>query len=331
MKLLFPGKFILAASFVLFSAVASFQQTPRGVPPPKPLPRQTLPSETFGTFEKAISTTQSVNLKFCVSEGDVELNGWGRDEVRIFVRGGREPVMKTLERDSSSDKAAWLLIGSLTARDAVGSDCLAGQKIELDVPFSASVDISGRSAGITIDTVRRAKVKIVEGSIRLRNISAGVTAEVFQGDVLVESSGGPVSLQSGTGNITAFDLKPGEIADAFRAKTNSGTISMQGVNHRQIEASSIFGSVIFDGRLLSGGIYDFKTTNGRVRLRIPAETSGKIAAAYGFGSFQSAIPYKILTENNTGGGKSIVIQFGEGDATVNITTASGSIAIERGQ
>ncbi|MER3430089.1 MAG: hypothetical protein C4324_03415 [Blastocatellia bacterium] len=331
MKFLIAVKIILTLILAFSFAAANFAQTPPQLPPPKPLPRQAISAERPANYEKAIPTSATVNLKFCVSEGEVQLNGWGRDEIRVFVRNGREPMMKTLERDPKSEKAAWLLIGSQTDRDAVGSNCLAAQTIELDVPYAASVDISGRSAGIVIHAVRRAKVTIVEGSLRLRNLSAGVTAEVFQGDILVEASGGPIWLRSSTGNITAIDLKPGETGDEFHAKTNSGAISMQRVIHRQIEAGSIFGSVVFDGRFLPGGLYDFKTTNGSVRLRIPLATSGTIAAAYGFGSFQSDIPYKLLAENNTGGGRSIVVQFGTGDATVNITTASGSIAIERGQ
>lgn len=319
----------VAAFLLLISAVASGQSIPKA-PLPKPI-RPPVGQEAPGTYEKAIAVQPNVSVKLCVSHGELRINGWSRDEVRVFVRQGRDPFFKILERDAESDKAAWLFVGNSPQRDPTASECLSGETIDLDVPFQASIDISGRTAGVTIDSIRRAKAKIVEGSVRLRNISGGVTAEVFQGDVFVESSTGAISLQAGSGNIAAIDLKPAEAGDGFRARTNSGTISIQGVKHRQIEAGSIFGSVVFDGGFLPGGIYDFKTTNGKVRLLLPLNASARIAAAYGFGAFQSSIPYKVLTENNTGGGKSIVVQFGDGGATVNITTASGTIAIDRSQ
>ncbi|MEW6361037.1 MAG: DUF4097 family beta strand repeat-containing protein [Pyrinomonadaceae bacterium] len=327
---LFFGKMNRAAAILLFLGGAALAQSPPKSPPPKSVPPPVRP-EVFGTYEKAISAVPGVSVKLCVAQGEVKINGWGREEVRVFVRSGRDPFFKILERDADSNKAAWLFIGNSPASDPGASECLTGETIELDLPFGATLDISGRTAGVAVESIRRAKAKIVEGSVRLRNVSGGVTAEVFQGDVFVESCLGPISLQAGAGNITAFDLKPGEIGDGFRARTNSGTISMQGVKHRQIDAGSIFGSVIFEGSFLPGGIYDFKTTNGKVRLLLPADSNGKIIAAYGFGTFQSAIPYKVLADNNTTGGKSIVAQIGNGNATVNVTTASGSIVIERAQ
>jgi len=124
-------------------------------------------------------------------------------------------------------------------------------------------------------------------------------------------------------------VSPGQIGDLLRAKTNSGAISFQRVKHRQIDASSISGSLLFGGEFLKGGIYKFRTSNGSIKLAIPAMSSCTLTATYGEGNFESNIPLKVITENITPQAKIVVSKMGTGDATVNITTSNGSIAIKK--
>ncbi len=163
----------------------------------------------------------------------------------------------------------------------------------------------------------------------LRNITGGINAYTSQGDVMVENSGGAIALESTTGNIVAIEVSPGQIGDLLRAKTNSGAITLQKVEHRQIEASSISGSLLFDGKFLNGGIYNFRTSNGSIRLAIPASSSCTFKATYGFGSFHSEIPLKILTENDSPRARTVIATLGDGGAAVSVTTSSGSIAIRK--
>lgn len=282
--------------------------------------------------ERAIIVDPDVSLKLCVSEGSLKINGWDRNEVRVFVRNGRKIGFKVLEKDAETKLPNWLLVGRSPEDPVLAgpmSDCLAGESVELDVPVGSSINLAGRTASTYIDSIKKVSVKIVEGRIDLRNISGGISAVALQGDVMVENSGGSISLETTTGNIVAFDVKPGQIGDIFKARTNSGSISLQDVDHRQIEANSISGSVNFNGELRSGGIYTFKTSNGSIRLLLPPETSCRLAASYGFGTFDSSFPYEVETETRTPGGKNTVIKIGSGDATVYLTTTSGSIGIRK--
>jgi hypothetical protein len=342
---------VLCAYAVFVTGASAQHPTPK--PPAKPAPETApkvwtpkpgtpakepaewkgkVPPSPDGTYEKKISVDPNVNIKFCVNEGELKINGWDRDEVRVFVRSGRQQGFKVLEKDPSSGKANWLWImsaASETPRGGPTSDCLSGEGIEMDVPVKATLSISGRATETTIDTVKKVGIKNVEGNISLRNITGGISAATYQGDLMVENSGGAVSLESTSGSIVAFEVTPGQIGDLFKAKTNSGTISLQRIDHRQIEANTISGSVHFNGKFLPGGMYNFKTSNGAIVLAVPKESSCKIVARYGFGSFKSALPFELLTENDTPGGKFIVATLGKGEsATVNLTTSRGAIGIK---
>lgn len=328
----------------LAAGVAGAQTPTAPTPKARPVPADRSRPPTFppspgpdrggrDTIEKAMAADPNVAVKLCISEGAVKINGWERNEVRVFVRNGRSFDFRSLEKDPETGKPNWVWItGASPAGVSVGpsSQCLAGDSVELDVPMRASIGLEARTSGAEIDSVRKVNVKIVEGSISLRNIPGGVSAEAFQGDVSIESSSGQISLQSTTGNILAFDVKPGQVGELLKARTNSGNIALQNVSHRQIEANSITGSVSFDGKFLAGGLYNFKTSNGAIRLLLPDDTVCRISASYGFGTFNSTFPLEYLTENLSSGGKSFTARIGKADTpNVTLTTSSGSIGIRK--
>ena len=66
-------------------------------------------------------------------------------------------------------------------------------------------------------------------------------------------------------------------------------------------------------------------------MSIPAATSCRITATYGYGSFNSEIPFKLETENiSEGPVKSIVAKLGKGgDAIIKLSSNNGSISIKK--
>jgi DUF4097 and DUF4098 domain-containing protein YvlB len=303
----------------------------RRMPPSPPSPRE---PERVGLDERALSVHPNVNISLpCVSDARVTVNGWDRNEIRIFVKNGNSVAFKIHERDAETGKPVWVAIGRRPAgaRTAPFGECISGERIDIEVPVGASLNIVGRAADARVDTVRKITIKTAGGNVSLRNVAGGIMAETYEGDVTVENSAGQISLKSSTGNIIAFEVSPGQVGDLFKASTNSGTVTLQRVEHRQIDASSVSGSLLFNGKILSGGVYKFKTANGAMRIAVPAASSYRMAAWYGFGTIESELPMRIITENVSAGGKSMNAMFGEaeGAATVNLTTNSGKISITK--
>lgn len=301
-------------------------------PSPKDAPKPL--SAARGMSEKALVVDANVHIQLpCISQAKVVINGWERNEIRVFVRNGSKFAFRVHEKDPVSGKPNWVLITILapdTAR-APMSDCISAERIEIDVPMKASVEMKAHETETRIDSVRKVNIKNLGGNVALRNISGGITASTYEGDVAVENSGGQISLDTSTGNIIAFEVSPGQIGDMFKAKTSKGAITLQKVDHRQIEANSVSGSVIFNGKFLPGGLYNFLTSNGSIKLGIPPDSSCMVVASYGFGTFNSTYPLKIETQNITDGGKSLIGRMGSGDATVKVTTSSGSINVGKAQ
>lgn len=333
----------LALCFTAFQATAAFSQNPPPAPPPpvnparavepRPpvkvyVPRRPEKPAPGETSEKSIAVNNKVNVQLCVLEGNLKINGWDRNEVRVFINDGSRIGFNVIEKKAGSP--VWIEVtGNESARNQPkqASECLSGEDIEIDVPRNASVNVKGQEAKTSIDSVRKAVVKIGGGDISARNVAEGVEAATYEGDVAVENSSGAFNLESASGNILAFEVSPSEIGDVFKAKTASGTIALQGIEHRQTEVNSISGSISFNGEFLSGASYNFGTSNGAITLAIPLDSSCKITASYGFGIFNSDIPLRNVHKNEPSRVRNLSALMGDGAATLNLTTNSGAIRI----
>jgi DUF4097 and DUF4098 domain-containing protein YvlB len=261
------------------------------------------------------------------------VNGWSRNEVRVFISEGSKFGFRVLEKSPKDGQPVFIsLVGlrQLPGGAVTKTDCISGDDIELDVPQNAAVSLKGRDTSISIDSIRKAGVSNVGGDINVNNVTQGVRASTYQGDVTVLNSAGVMVLESASGNIIASDISAAEVGDAFKAKTNSGAISLQKLGFRLAEVNSLSGTILFTGELASGGSFSFTTTNGSIRLALPANSSCRVTATYGFGSFNSELPVKALTEDvRSGPAKTINAVMGSGDATLRLTTNSGAILIKR--
>lgn len=325
--------FLFAPLFFVSSQVVVSPPNIIGVPRPIIKPKvKTVLEDGEMSAEKSIAVDAKVNISLCVSEGKVKVNGWERNEIRAFVGDRSEVGFKILQKNRQTNNPAWIKIMGFDAskpREANSAECLSGDEIELDVPRGATVNIKGRTSETTIESVRKVDVKTVAGDISLNNIQEGISASTYQGDITIINSGGAIAVESGNGNVVALDAAPSEIGDIFKAKTGSGAITLEQVEHRQTEISSTSGSIKFAGAFQSGGQYNFNTTNGTILLAIPEKSSCKINATYGFGRFSSEINYTVITEDKNSKAQRLVASIGGGDANVSLTTYSGAIRIKK--
>ncbi len=310
-----------------------------GTPPRRPEPSvrpapARYPSYTGGeTSEKSIKVDNSVNINLCILQGSVKVNGWKRSEIRVFVSEGTKFGFRVQETNQKSGDPGLVSIEQAVSKNKNASTgvCLWGDEIEIDVPVNATVNIKGTEITTAVDSIKKVSVKTAGGDVSLRNISASITVNSGQGDITVEESKGAMDLGTTNGSILVFEAGPGEIGDMFRAHTNNGSIALQGLQFRQVEVTSISGSVAYTGEILGGGSYNFNTNRGSIRLAIPADSSCQVNATFRAGSFHSDLPFKVLTENITEGSvKNVVSSIGKGgDATLKLTTVNGNINIKK--
>jgi hypothetical protein len=287
------------AALLAFGASAADSPAQETVPPaPAPTVRPTVrvvvaprPKVADLPSEKRIAVDKRPAVSLCVASGSVRVNGWDREEVRAMVAGGGSVGFRIAEKSAVNGKPAWVFVVGFEEPKGAGSEeCLEGDLIELDVPRESAVNIKGGTGEIRVDSVGKVKIENISGGILLRNIASGISAVTFEGTILVERSGGQIALASTSGSIVAFDVAQSESGDVFKARTNSGTVTLQAVGHRQVEVNTISGALVFRGGLKAGGQYTFGSQNGPVQLTLASGSNCRVNAWYGAGAFKSEIP-----------------------------------------
>jgi Putative adhesin len=317
------------------------KKAPVALPEPAPMtaPVAKWPVPPLGggaDYERSLIVDPKVKINMCIVTGNVKITGWSRNEVRVFINDGSPVNLNVREKDRKSERPVLIDIAGHDLEKVknkkmpmLASECIWGGEIEIDVPMNASLEIKGDETTIGIDSVRKASVKNAGGSISLRNITEGAQALTYEGNVTVNDSRGIINLESSSGNILAFNVGPEEIGDTFKAKTTSGKIFLQNIEQRQIEVNSITGAILYSGKIFNGGLYTLSTSNGTITMSMPADSSAKLNASYGFGQFNSDITLRDVVPNNTPRFKSLTAVMGAGEATLKLTTNDGSIKIKK--
>ncbi|MBV9243159.1 MAG: DUF4097 family beta strand repeat protein [Acidobacteria bacterium] len=340
-------KFILAAAIAAITGSLSLLASGQGTTPPPPPgakpskksdPTATPPApyeykykySTGGTYEKAIAVAPNVNFTLCVTEGNLKVNSWKRDEVRVYVDGGPKFSFKVIDKPPDG-KPVWIQMTNLDPKAGYHSECIWGETIEIDVPAGTSLNLTGKAITAQVDGLRKVGVQTIGGDIAIRNVKEGVKANTYEGDITVDEAWGQVNLETTTGNIVVVDSGPSDIGDTFKAVTRGGAISLTRVTHRQQDVRSVSGSILFNGELKSGGTYAFNTTNGTIRLALPSMTSCKLSATFSVGRFSSDLPFKIETDNIAPANlKTLVGKLGSGgEALLRLSTELGMIDIKK--
>jgi DUF4097 and DUF4098 domain-containing protein YvlB len=84
-----------------------------------------------------------------------------------------------------------------------------------------------------------------------------------------------VNIETKRGNISISNVR-GEMVRAHIS--TSGDIEMTGIRVNEVIAENGMGNVFFDGELVPGGSYTFKSLAGDMSIRLPANSSFSLVA-----------------------------------------------------
>jgi DUF4097 and DUF4098 domain-containing protein YvlB len=169
---------------------------------------------------------------------------------------------------------------------------------------------------------------VIDGDIDINNIKQSTEVHTHQGSITVRNSGGQMTATTTTGNIIAYNTESNEIGDYFKAKTRSGSVTLQSVGQKEVEATSVSGTLNFVGAIKDYGQYGFSTTNGLINMILPADSSFRLTATYG-GAFRSDLALSDINKSRTSSIVYLTGRVGRGNANVNLRSYNGTIQIKK--
>ena len=343
-------KFSSAILTLILSAALSGVAAAQKPAPAPPAPPDPPDAEDFA-LERRASAAPDVSVTLCLATGNVSVRGWDRNEVRARSVESGKLVMQV-----AGDQPA-KRIEVLASRDEdheiVSGDCGVTDAIELAVPRGASVQLTVHEGNVEVEGVAEVRVQELSGDVELRGVSRSAEVTTMSGDITLSDSKGRARLHAVSGSVEALNVGPTSSGDALEASTTSGDVTLEDVRHARVSGVTISGNVRASGALVRGGSYDYKTTSGNVTLALPADSSFRLNARVVLdGSIVTDFPVKTAgaapvsptsppdppttsmgprAPRRPPGPQStrLVGTVGTGDASLNLTSFSGTLHLKR--
>jgi DUF4097 and DUF4098 domain-containing protein YvlB len=246
--------------------------------------------------------------------GEVIVHTWDKDSVRVIARH------QSRTKVNIRPTAAGLSIQATGTRGPQGS-----VDYDITAPAWMPIKVEGTYNFVTIDGVQgEVYADTVSGDIVIKGGTGIITAKSVQGEVQVDGARGKVNVSSVNEKIRITDTS-GEIT----AESINGAITMTGIESKSVEASTVNGTITYEGRLVDGGRYTFGTHNGDLLLGVPETTNATFTIRTYQGGFSSDLLANVKSAD-VQRGRRFVTTLGNGSADVNLETFGGAIRIRRG-
>jgi DUF4097 and DUF4098 domain-containing protein YvlB len=142
----------------------------------------------------------------------------------------------------------------------------------------------------------------------------------LQGEVVVEDAKGRVEVSS-----TNQGVKLRRIDGDVLAESLNGMILLDKVESKSLEATTVNGSIVFVGPMVSGGLYSLSTHNGQVLVGLAEKPDVTVSVATFSGDFSSSFPMERIDRSR----KRFNFTLGTGSARLELESFQGGVRLAR--
>jgi hypothetical protein len=256
-------------------------------------------------IEKVFPVSKNPSLMLTNYTGNVSVKGWQNPEIKVICSKDSSNVEIDTESTGSKVRVATHVFDKLAATEKARVD------YQIFVPEESSVDIRSNMGTVEVENIKgEVGIEVVEAAVKVTGVSGYLHARSLGSRMSFTNSGGII-----------------------QATTVSGDILFSKLDSNSVSATSTLGNISYEGDFVSGGKYNFSTNEGVIQIQCPDQASVEWDARTVKGGIQTDLPIKSKSHTASGqsiiGKQSLLGTLNQGDATVQLSTFSGKIKINR--
>jgi len=291
--------------------------------------------------ETLITVPKGVALELSNLFGDIKVDAWDQDVVRIVAQHGQRDRLVT---------RVVALRGRTEAqrRRAEAEARRSGRPAPAPVPEQGTLHVDMVSRGgfpavvdytITVPQWMALRLSGMETDITVEGVRSAIEAESVRGDVLVRGSRGPLEISSVEGEVKAFDCEGGlqassinsgveldEVSGVLMVESVNGDIRIGRATSQNVEASSVNGTVTYAGTFAPRGRYRLASHGGNLVVGVPVGAGVDVSVATFQGGFRSAFPVDLGPWRQ---GQRFNFVLGDGGSSLELESFQGLIELLR--
>ena len=268
--------------------------------------------------------------------GDIRVSGTSGNQVtieavkRLHGRGDRD-LLNSVEVDISHQGDRIRVETRYPRNERRGDDDHrhghGGVSVDYRVtlPVGTEVEIGSVSGDVMLEGVDgETSVTSVSGEVEVSDVANLVQAKSVSGEVDVRNarSDDDVDIASVSGDVTINSIE----AEELSISSVSGDVRIRQVSCEQGEFESVSGDILYTGRIVSGGRYEFTTHSGDVVITIGEDVGFELEASTFSGEIESEFPMTVTSSSKRR--RSIHAVVGDASAVIEATTFSGDVEIK---
>ena len=307
---------VLACAFALAaSAGPGAQERGDAAQQPPIVARPGGPDSTPRT-DQTVDVAKGTRLVLSNNAGEVVVRSWDRGQVRVQAAHSERITVEVEAEDNTL---------RVRARGTRGPANMVDYQIT--VPRWMPVNLSGTYLEATIEgTAAEVTVETVHGNIRVVGGSGTISARSVAGLITVEKAAGRVQARTVNEGIRLINVS-GDVT----AETTNGGITIQDAQTTSLEASTVNGTLTFNGTMRDGGAYRLTTHGGDIRLGLGGVTNATVFVRTFQGAFRADFPVQLPEgQSARSGSKRFNFTLGTGSARIELQTFNGNISLSRG-
>lgn len=277
-------------------------------------------------FHSSYNVKAGGHLELTNRNGGVEITGWDRDSVEVAGtkyapdRDSLRDVKVDVQQDGDR-----LVVRTETPKGNWRGGNF-GVRYRIHVPRQFMLDrVETTNGAITAEDLQGGgKLKSTNGKLAFARLTGNYNAETTNGGIELTDLSGEQHLATTNGGVRG-SLKQGSV----EASSTNGAIDItvaQPQADRPIRVETTNGSVQLAMAEFRGNPVHAETTHGSVTLRLPEGTNATLDAHTSSAKVTSDLP---LTSTEDSSKHSLRGRLGSGGPTIEASSSSGSIRVER--
>ena len=261
--------------------------------------------------DQTVDVKRGMRLEVHTFTGDVNIKTWNRDAVRVEAEHSERQTIEIRPGEQSLVVRGRSRIGPMSSVD-----------FTITVPTWMAVNVNGMGTDVVLDGVGAdVNVETTRGDIRLRGGSGFISVKSVQGSITIENAKGRIEAQTVNDSVRVADTS-GDLT----VGTTNGSIVLERIDTGNLDASTVNGTIGFDGSIRDKGSYRLTTHNGAVSMAIPERVNATLRVRTYGGSFRSTFPLKLDDQDRQ---NRFTLTLGDGSARIELESFNGSIALRR--
>ena len=261
--------------------------------------------------DTVIPVDPGTRLEVSNFQGEVVIDGWDRDEVR--VTGDLSPRQRLEARRTAA---------AVQVRPGTRHGGPEAADLRITAPRWMEVRVEGNRVDVEVrGTEAAVAVETVAGDVRVEGGRDRIDVRSIQGEIHVRGARGRVEASSVNEEIILEDVE-GEVY----AETTNGDVSLRGIRSGWIRATTVNGDIAYDGTIREDGRYAFSTHNGEMEVTVAEDANVTVSVSTYHGEFESYFPIRL-----TGSTRDRQFDFilGSGQARLELESFNGEIMLRR--